>query len=300
MRTKTLLLLFLNGFAIVAAFAATEESSGTDPEFERHKGLVYSGGPEELTLDLFLPHHAHPAQPVPCVIVIQGGGFRAQNGQRFRPHAENLAKNGFAAALVAYRGRPNHNYLDTISDIKTAVRFVRKISEEYGLSSDHIGAMGSSAGATLAALLAATGGVEELEGDGEHSEFSSRIQAAVGISGVYDFVARFTSEEQRSLQPNLIEKKKTNGEWIGAPFSPKSEHWLRASAINHIDSEDPPLLLLHSKNDQTVPWLQSLEMHESMTRYGIHSVLETSEQGGHAGPANAKERLVAFFEKTLK
>jgi len=248
-------------------------------------------------MDLYLPEDTTKA--VPCVIVIQGGGFRAQDGQRFRPFAEYLAENGFAAALIAYRGQPEHTYQVTIADIKAAVRFVRKISSKYGINPNRIGAMGRSAGATLAALLAVTGGIVELEGDGGHSQFSSRIQAAVGISGVYDFVARFTVKEQTSIQPKLEMKLKSNSEWIGVPFSPANEHWLRASPINHIDSKDPPILLIHSKNDQTVPWMQSRNMHKAMMRVGIKSEIELCKTGGHAGPPNAKELMVVFFRKVL-
>jgi acetyl esterase/lipase len=262
-----------------------------------HKGLVYSSVERKLKMDLYLPRKT--AEAVPCVIVIQGGGFRAQDGQRFRPFAEHLAENGFAAALIAYRGQPDHTYKATIADTKAAVRFVRKISSKYSINPDRIGAMGCSAGATLAALLAVTGGVEGLEGDGGYSQFSSRIQAAVGIAGVYDFVARFTVEEQRLLQPKLDAKLKSNGEWIGAPFSPTNEHWLRASAINHIDANDPPMLLIHSRNDQTVPWMQSRDMHKKMTGAGIKSQIELSETGGHGGPPNAKELMVTFFRKVL-
>jgi len=287
------------GITTAIAFAAPERSSVMNPEYKVHKGLVYSHSEEELKLDLFLPKDASPAKPVPCIVVIQGGGFNAQNGQRFRPHAEYLAQHGFGAALIAYRGRPKHTYRDTVADTKTAVRFIRKVSGDHGIDPNKIGVMGSSAGATLAVLLAVTGGVDPFEREGDHSEYSSHIQSAVGISGVYDFVARFQSEEQRSLQPKLVEKKQTNGEWIGAPYSPVSEHWIRASAINHLDIQDPPVLLLHSRNDTTVPWIQSENMYKAMIDAGIESVFEMSDEGGHSGPASAKERMVDFFRNTL-
>jgi hypothetical protein len=50
-----------------------------------HEGLSYSNADPLLKLDLFLP----PAtvRTVPCVMVIAGGGFLAQDGQRFRHFA---------------------------------------------------------------------------------------------------------------------------------------------------------------------------------------------------------------------
>ncbi|MFZ5831962.1 MAG: alpha/beta hydrolase fold domain-containing protein [Planctomycetota bacterium] len=296
MNHRYLITLMAAGFALVATAAESPPSEKpSDRQFTLHKGLSYSVAAPKLKLDLFLPLKA--PKPMPCVVVIQGGGFLAQDGQRFRSFAEYLAENGFAAALIAYRGRPEHRYQETVADVKAAVQFVRAHSKDYGIDPDRIAAMGRSAGATLAALLAVSGGVEELEGG--HADVSSRIQAAVGIAGVYDFVARFTEEEQTSIQPAVDTKLKTNGEWIGSAFSPTDEHWLRVSAIHHVDAADAPMLLLHSKDDRTVPWMQSRNMHEAMKKAGIASEIEISETGGHGGPATAKESMIAFFRKVL-
>ena len=262
-----------------------------------HEGLGYSSADPRLRLDLFLP----PAtvEAVPCVMVISGGGFLAQDGQRFRHFAVYLAMNGFAAALIAYRGRPHHNYRETISDAKAAVRFVRSISGEYGIDPDRIGAVGRSARGALAVLLAVTGGMAEFEGDGGHPAYSSRVQAATGIAGVYDFVARFATEEQVSVQPEVDRKIKSSAEWIGAPFSTTGEDWLRASAINHVKSLEPPILLIHSRDDPLVPWMQSRDMHAALIEAGAETEIELSETGGHVGPANSKELVLAFLRRAL-
>jgi len=272
------------------------------PKIIIHEDIVYSESDANLMMDLYLPRHTD--EPVPCVIVIKGGGFMAQDGKKSRPRGMYLAKNGFAAALIAYRGRPKHKYRDTIADTKTAVRFLRKISAQYNIDPDRIGAAGGSAGGTLVALLAVTGGMAEYEGQqGGHSEFSSRIQAGVGFAGVYDFVSRFTDQEQISLQPEVKTKIVTNGEWIGEDFAPDNEHWHKASAVNHLDQADPPLLLIHCKDDSVVPWIQSRDMHKKMKNAGIRAEIEYYEKGGHGfrteDPEEPKARMVAFFKKTL-
>ena len=132
----------------------------TEQTFTVHKQLPFTSAPEQLTLDLYIPKGVKG--PVPCIMVIQGGGFKAQNGQKFKPYAEYLAQHNFAAALISYRGLSKHTYRDTIADTKAAVRYVRSVSEQYGINSDKIGAMGRSAGGTLAVLLAVTGDVKDL------------------------------------------------------------------------------------------------------------------------------------------
>jgi acetyl esterase/lipase len=272
-------------------------------KFAVHRGLVYSRpeNEKELTLDLFVPSVTEK-KPVPCVIVIQGGGFSAQNGQRFRPFAEYLAGHGFAAALISYRGRPDHRYLETMADLKAAVRFVRRISGGYGIDPERIGATGRSAGGTLAALLGVTSGIKEFEGAGGHADYSSRIQAAVPIAGVFDFVARFTDAEQLKLQPRFRTKIKTNGEWIGAPFAAADRHWLGSSAVTHVDATDPPMLFIHCRDDGTVPWLQSRDMHRRLIKAGVSSTLQIYETGGHGfrdrGETTMKD-MVDFFSAAL-
>ena len=304
MRLKSGLGFLITAVAVACGMATLpalgDDWSDGDDRFTVQKGLPYSEADEELRLDLFLPKDA--AQPVPCIIVIQGGGFLAQNGQRFRPFAEYLAENGMAAALIAYRGRPDHTYRDTLADVKAAVRFVREVGRQYNIAVDRIGAMGRSAGGTLSALLAVTGGMPEFEGAGGHADYSSRIQAAAAYAGVFDFVSRFTDHEQIALQPRHATKMETNGEWIGAEFSQDDPDWLAASAVRHVDKGDPPILFLHCKDDATVPWMQSRDMCAKMREAGIASRAKYYETGGH-GFKNLDEKpmaeMVTFFRETL-
>jgi len=266
-----------------------------------YEGLVYSRADVDLMMDLLLPQRS--AKPVPCVIVIEGGGFRAQGGMRFRHFAEYLAENAFAAALITYRGRPDHTCRDTIADTKAAVRYVRRISGEHDIDPSRIGAMGRSAGGTLTALLAVTGGMREFEGEGGHSEFSSRIQAGVGYAGVYDFVARFTDKRQIAMQPGVDARIESNSEWIGEAFSPTNQHWRNVSAIHYIDETTPPMLLIHCKDDSIVPWMQSRDMHARLREVGVHSEVEYYEDGGHGfqtrDPREPMARMLTFFKKAL-
>jgi len=275
----------------ILGLISTSSADSAEATFQIHKGLSFSAETPDLTLDLYRPTEG---EQVPCVIVIQGGGFRPQNGQRFKPFAEHLAKNGFAAALISYRGSPEHDYHETMADVQATVRFVRAQSARYDIDPQRIGATGRSAGGTLAALLAVS--------DLGRKPGDKPIQGAVCFAGVYDFVGRFTSEEQRALQPRVDTKIQTNGAWIAKPFAETSEAWLEASAITHVDAEDPPILFLHSKNDSTVPWPQARDMHDAMTEAGVKAELTIYPDGGHGvkpKDANSMDDMVAFFRKVL-
>lgn len=283
---------FIIATAILGILLIARENYDPNPQptdYSVIEELGYSSQDKALTLNLYIPNH--PRDPLACIIVIQGGGFKSQNRKRFHRFAAHLANEGFAAALIDYRGRPHHTYRVTLSDVQSAVQFIRTHSNRFGIDPSRIGAMGRSAGATLALLLAT---VDE-PGDGT----SSRIQAAVGIAGAYNFISRFTDESQRSIQPELSTKLQTNGEWIGVPFAVRDPDWLNASPINHVNHDDPPVLLLHSRDDPLVPWMQSREMHDALSVAGVDATFILSETGGHSGPGNTLDLMVEFFRMRL-
>jgi acetyl esterase/lipase len=288
MRYRTLLMLVM---VLSCGVVSAQDAKDQPAMFTVLKALSFSEDVPALTLDLYLPKAIE--NPVPCIIVIQGGGFRPQNGRRFKSFAEHLASHGFAAALISYRGSPDHQYPDTIADVKASVRYIRNVSKTHHIDPSRIGAMGRSAGGTLAALLAVTG---------EEDDSASQIQAAVCLAGVFDFVSRFTVKQQLDLQPGHKKKIKSNGLWIGPAFSPTSKDWLAASAITHVDPADPPMLFLHARDDNIVPWPQSRDMHRAMLKAGVKSEITIYEKGGHGvnpSDANPLDEMVAFFRKHL-
>ena len=289
---------------VLCALGAHAESPvSLTPTVDVYRGLEFTTTPSgALQLDLYVPHEA--AGPVPAIVVIPGGGFRAQTKDKFATEAQRFAEAGFAAASVGYRGRPNDTFLATVHDTKAAVRFVRLNAARFNIDPEHIGAFGQSAGGHLVQFLAVTGGEADLEGDGGNPGVSSRIQAAVSFAGVSDFVARLRDGGQQEGKRD--EKRKTNGEWIGEPFSPDSARWKAASPINHLSPDDPPLLLVHSKIDRTVPWQQSADMYAAMKDVQPDTRLLLVEKGGH-GLRTSKEvaaevwpATIAFFRAHLK
>lgn len=259
-------------------------------------------GEEAMLLDLYLP--ADNAQPLACVVTVTGGGFRARGKDAFARYAAFLATQGFAAACISYRGTPDDTFPATVHDCKAAVRYVRANAERFNLDPHRIGIFGQSAGGHLAGMLAVTGGVADLEGDGGNAGVSSRVQAAVSSSGVFDFISRLRDGGHQAT--SIETKKRTNGEWVGEPFSVDSELWKRASPITFLSEDDAPLLLLASKTDKVVPFAQSVQMHETMRTKGLISDLSVFETGGHgvaAAPAINKEVwsiTLAFLRKHLR
>ena len=96
----------------------------------------------------------------------------------------------------------------------------------------------------------------------------------------------------------------SNGEWIGSTFSKNDKHWKKVSPINHLDKDDPPILFMHCKNDNSVPWLQSQEMYEKMKGLGINSDAIYFNQGGHGFNLGDNtlylSPMMSFFKKQFE
>ncbi|MHC4341460.1 MAG: alpha/beta hydrolase fold domain-containing protein [Planctomycetota bacterium] len=263
-------ILFL---VLAAAWAAPAESDG--PQI--HRGLVFSKpGGVELKLDLYLPRRART--PRPLVVWIHGGGWR--KGSRTRCPAAFLTQEGFAVASVDYRLAPAARFPAQIHDCKAAIRWLRANAERYGIDRKHIGAWGSSAGGHLAALLGTSGGT--LEGEGGHTEESSRVQAVVDFCGPADLRLLLRGAAVSAL---LGDKKKA----------------VAASPVVHVSRDDPPFFIVHGAKDPLVPVRQARLLHAALRKQGVNSYLHVIEEAGHSLHDPSTHSLAQlFFERNLR
>ena len=110
---------------------------------------------------------------------MRGGGWQHGDSKGFAFIAAALAQAGFAAACIQYRTSQEAPFPAAVHDAKAAVRWLRANAGAYRIDPDAIGAIGGSAGAHLAAMLATSDAAADLEGGGGHAGVSSRISAAV-------------------------------------------------------------------------------------------------------------------------
>lgn len=148
---------------------------------ETHTDLVYARyGDREVKLDLYRP--ARRGKPLPAIVCIHGGGWFKGNRGMTRPLAQALADRGFVTVNIAYRLSGEAKFPAAIEDAKAAVRWLRAHATTFGVDPTAIGATGLSAGGHLAALLATSAGVPEIEGAGGHPSGSSPVQACIAMA----------------------------------------------------------------------------------------------------------------------
>ena len=170
-----------------------DSSSLTLPENVRvEKDIPYARteNPRQ-TLDLLLPRAPKGGKPLPLVVNIHGGAFRAGDKSMGVREIAGLVDDGdYAAATINYRLSGEATWPAQIHDCKAAIRWLRANAPKYGIDPDRIGVIGASAGGHLAALLGTSGGIATLEGDlGTHAGVSSRVKCVVDQFGPSDLLA---------------------------------------------------------------------------------------------------------------
>lgn len=247
-----------------AVFAQTvSEGSSVDVDIDRD--LTYARyGESTLQLDLFRPARSPDALPV--VIVIREGGWEHGEKEGAEPLAMALARRGLAAASIDYRGASEAVFPAYVHDTKAAVRWLRANALAYNLDPEAIGAMGGSWGGYLSVYAGVTSDVPELEGAGGTGDTPSSLAAVVGISAPLE-MAGF---------PDSMER------FLGESYSSNPELWEFASATTHASSESPPLLLIASQADTTVPYEQSLTMAQAYGKAGAEVEVHLLPGIGHA------------------
>ena len=265
--------------------------------------LVYAEyGQRRLKLDIYLPPKSD--QPgvvpgIPGIIVVRGGEWRKGDKEFFGYIAGALAMQGFVAASIEYRTSDEAKFPAAVQDVKAAVRWLRAHAVAYGVNPDAIGAIGGSAGAHLAAMLATSGGVKALEGEGGNSEASSDVQAVVAMACGCNL-----QSWNHGAGPEFISAVRG---FIGSPLEAHAEAIAAASPVTYVSDRSAPLLLLHSQSDPLVPFGQSVEMEQRYRKAGATVTLRAIDAPGVHGfwgdPryfSDAKRLAIAFLHRNLR
>jgi acetyl esterase/lipase len=244
-------------------------------------------------LDLYLP--VKPAQegPLPLVVFIHGGGWRAGSKDAGAVLLPLVTSGEYALASVAYRFSDEATWPAQIHDCKAAIRWLRSHAATYGIDPDRIGAAGSSAGGHLVCLLGTTAGVQDLEGVlGEHDDVESRVTCVVNQFGPTDFVE---IDEANDMAKDLVSKL-LGGRPEDVPAVARI-----ASPLTHVTPDDAPVICIHGTADALVPYSQSTKLDEACAKAGVECLVLTIPDGGHGGFRNPEIvlRTKQFIDKHL-
>ena len=255
----------------------------------QHTDVVYATvDGKELALDIYMPAGI---QSPPLLVWVHGGAWRSGTKERV-PLV--FVENGIATASLDFRQSTEAQFPAAVHDIKAAIRFLRADAKAYGYRTDRIAIAGSSSGAHLAALVGVSNGHRSLEGAvGDHPGQSSAVQAIVsyfGASNLTTILAQSTPFGLRVREPALTLL-------LGALPEGAKDLAALASPVFHVDSSDPPLLLLHGDQDPQMPINQSHELVGAYDQQGLDVTLDVVHGSAHGGDAfYSREHLAGVLE----
>lgn len=238
---------------------ATRVTEALPPGVEAHENLPYAR-PEgiELQLDLYRPTGDRIC---PAVIIVHGGGWVAGDRTMERAFARHLAARGYVTATVSYRLGAPGRFPHAIFDLRSAVRWLRAKASEFHLNPARIGAIGGSAGGTLAAFLGATNG-EPAYDPGSPTD-GGTVQAVVDIDGLVTFLDdALIRQSEGPPSPYYVFQHGT--------YRQARATWVEASPLTHVGPRSAPTLFIKSTTQRPIlPGRE--EMAARLKIFGIDS-----------------------------
>jgi len=253
---------------------------------------------KSLFLDYYIPEDSTGSEPV--IIWIHGGAFCSGTKFQVSSSAIKIAEEGYAVLAIDYRVCSEAIFPEVIYDIKSAVRWARQNADDLGFNADKIGVIGSSSGGHYASMLGTSSG--HLEGDvGDNTDYSSSVQAVVDLYGPVNFLT-MTEDCAGNCVMDHDDSTSPESKFIGCGIQDCPDIATEASPQTYITSDDPPFLILHGSDDQTIPIGQSENFHQALLDAGIDSTFITAEGYGHDYTISIRyhDEIIEFFDSYLK
>ncbi len=282
------------------------------------KDVPYGSESEAQKLDIFLP--AAGRKPYPVIIWIHPGGFfegdKGGGGAQSPTAVVDMNKlirpilaRGYAMVSMNYRLSHEARFPSVIYDAKAAVRWVRGTATKYNFSTEKVASWGSSAGGYLSAFLAVSEGVREVEDlSMGYPDQSSRVIAAIDWYGCTDFLAMDPQHMQLGQEPwqgGHDGETSPESKLIGGPIRSFPERCKASNPVSYVTSNHAPIYIQHGRNDDIVPYLQSVLLVEKLRTVGGPEVIfEVIENAGHADPlffaSENVNKMLDFLDNYLK
>lgn len=243
-----------------------------DPELENQvsiqRNIPYKDtGVRDLSLDVFRPLQ-NSAEVHPAAIMVHGGGWISGDKSLLHPMAKALASRGFIAITVEYRLSPEAEYPAAVYDVKSAIKWVKDHSVAFGVDTQRVAILGTSAGGQIAALVGTTQEMPQFEDPADSSKSTTSVFAVIDVDGVLAFI-----------HPDS-EEGTVAGKWLGGNPSDARDTWIEASALTHANSETPPTLFIGSSSPRFLAGNE--EFMEILSSANIYSEKQVFEDAPHS------------------
>ena len=251
---------------------------------QTHRDVPYDDDHSAQCLDAYL---VESAEPVPAMVYIHGGGWRAGSKRSVPAWLRNLvAEKACAVIAVEYRFTDVATHPAQVNDCMRAIQFVRKNASKWNINPQRIGVTGGSAGGHLSAYVALHDDIANKGSKDVVERQSSRVACAVSFAGPTDWTLLKTIEHKHPAYRQLI------GYEPKTPPSDLAEKIVGdVSPITFASKDDPPIMQVHGDKDVVVPVEHASKLHKKLLGLGVTSKFVVIEGGSHsvAGAGHSSE-----------
>jgi acetyl esterase/lipase len=207
-----------------------------------------------------------------AIVILPGGGYGGLAPHEGKDYALWLNTLGVHGFVLKYRlGSAGYRHPRMLEDAARAVRTVRARASEWGVDTQRIGIIGSSAGGHLASTLLTHFDAGDPSGSDIIEKESSRPDLGILCYPVIT-MGQYTHEGSKKnlLGPN-----------------PPEQLVEFLSNEKQVTRETPPTFIFHTFEDTVVPVENSLMFAEALRKNGVSFDLHIYEKGRHGiGLAN--------------
>jgi acetyl esterase/lipase len=237
-----------------------------------------AGGP--LLADVYRPSRGQRRM---AVIAVHGGKWLYNDKTVFAPVAADLARrSGFVVVNIEYPRAPAGTELQARqrAAVEQAVRWVRAHAQELEIDPRRVGALGSSAGGNLVGLVA-TGG-------------SGPLRSGIRLAAAVTWSAQVDLEHLSGWGAVNVTR------YLGCDLATCPQAWTLASPIDHVSSDDTPMLLFGSRGDST-PAAQATAMTRALRAVHVpaQAIVFRGARHGQQYASDAVTRTIAFLKTHL-
>ncbi|MHC4877402.1 MAG: alpha/beta hydrolase fold domain-containing protein [Planctomycetota bacterium] len=291
MNTRIRVRLFILGFVVLGL----PGGSPAHAQQPAHRDVAYDVDHPAQCVDVYL---ADSNEPVPAMIFIHGGGWRAGSKKNVPAWLRRFVTAGkLSVVSVEYRFTNVKTHPAQVNDCLRAVQFVRHNAARWNIDPTRLGVTGGSAGGHLTAYVTLHDDVSAPNSDDPVERQSSRVTCGVSFAGPTDWTLLARIDHKHPAYRQLI------GYEPGTPASELSEKLINdVSPVSFASKGDPPLMQVHGDNDVIVPIEHARVLDERLKSLGVRSELVVIKGGNHsvAGAGDqVSQRAVTFVEELL-
>ena len=201
----------------------------------------------------------------PIIVQIYGGAWQRGTAQDFAEFARFFAARGYVVFAIDYRHAPQFRFPQQLTDIKTALAWVRRSAAKYNADTSRIALLGRSAGAHLAMMAG-------------YDATLPPVKAVVSFYGPVDLVESY----RHPPGPDVLHIRDVEEKFIGTTLERGLDSYQAASPINLVRPGLPPTLLLNGARDNIVEHRFGAMMHEKLRAAGDTSIFIDIPWADHA------------------